>query len=192
MLNFVNAITAQRIVLSLAMILVAPFSFSYWLFYVLGGLSDGLDGYLARRFHMCSEFGAKFDSAADLIFGIAIAITLVKMQVIPNWLWLSVGLIACLRCLNYLLSFCKFRSLTALHTVANKTTGVLIFLYPIFHTFFGITLTGILLSLVALYAALEEVAILLLSKTRNLNLKSVFECLKPQKALALDEDDCAC
>ena len=36
--------------------------------FVLAGLSDGADGYLARRLDVCSVFGAELDGRADTAF----------------------------------------------------------------------------------------------------------------------------
>ena len=48
-------------------------------------LSDGLDGYLARKFHQESRLGKFLDPLCDKIFLAAILITLLYMKVVPLW-----------------------------------------------------------------------------------------------------------
>lgn len=62
-----NQITGLRIVLVLLMWVFAfsnlPVLIGYAL--ILAGLTDFLDGFLARRLNLVTEFGSKFDSLAD-------------------------------------------------------------------------------------------------------------------------------
>ena len=60
-----NIITFLRIPLSIAMLVVSPFSLFFWIFYLSSGLTDIIDGFLARKLHQESSFGAKLDSIAD-------------------------------------------------------------------------------------------------------------------------------
>ena len=53
---------------------------------LLAGVSDGLDGFLARTFHWESELGATLDPVADKILLIAIFIVLGLKGIIPQWL----------------------------------------------------------------------------------------------------------
>lgn len=59
-----------------------------WAFFValIAGLTDGLDGYLARRFHWQSRFGGWADPAADKLLMSAVYLTLAYMGVLPIWL----------------------------------------------------------------------------------------------------------
>ena len=94
MKNTANVITSLRIVFAVAMLFAAPFSFLFWICYLCAGLSDVLDGIAARMLKQQSEFGAKFDSAADLIFGCAIAAVVILNIEIPIWVWICAAGIA--------------------------------------------------------------------------------------------------
>lgn len=56
-----------------------------WLF-LLAGLSDALDGYLARRFDARTEFGAYIDPIADKALLMSVYVTLGYLGGLPNWL----------------------------------------------------------------------------------------------------------
>lgn len=73
-----NAITATRLVLVLPialLIIEEQFTFGLVLF-TLSGLSDGLDGYIARRFDWVSAFGKLIDPLADKLMMMTTTITL--------------------------------------------------------------------------------------------------------------------
>lgn len=60
-----------------------------WIAFVLflgAGLSDAVDGYLAKRFHMTTELGAYLDPLADKALIVSIYIALGVNGLIPGWL----------------------------------------------------------------------------------------------------------
>jgi cardiolipin synthase len=54
--------------------------------FAFAGLSDALDGYLARRFEYATRFGAYLDPAADKILMLASFVTLTMINAVPFWL----------------------------------------------------------------------------------------------------------
>ena len=54
--------------------------------FALAGLSDAVDGYLAKRFAPGSRFGAYLDPAADKLLMLAAFLTLARLEVVPLWL----------------------------------------------------------------------------------------------------------
>lgn len=54
--------------------------------FALAGVSDALDGYLARRLSPGSRFGVYLDPAADKLLMLASFVTLTMMGAIPLWL----------------------------------------------------------------------------------------------------------
>ena len=63
-----NIITGIRIVLSVALLIFPALSPAFFVLYVAGGLSDMIDGAVARKTGTVSEFGSKLDTIADIIF----------------------------------------------------------------------------------------------------------------------------
>jgi cardiolipin synthase len=55
-------------------------------FFAFAGLSDALDGYLARRFALVTRFGAYLDPAADKLLMLASFVTLTMIHAVPFWL----------------------------------------------------------------------------------------------------------
>jgi cardiolipin synthase len=52
----------------------------------VAGISDGLDGYIARTFHWESELGATLDPIADKILLVCIFVVLGIKGIVPHWL----------------------------------------------------------------------------------------------------------
>ena len=53
--------------------------------YVLAGITDWLDGYLARKYHQISDFGKLMDALNDKIFTVSIFLILAGKNLIPHW-----------------------------------------------------------------------------------------------------------
>ena len=168
-----HIISILRIPLSAAMLAVPPFSALFWIFYLGSGLTDILDGFLARKLHQESAFGAKLDSIADFVFVGCLTIFAVINMNIPRWLWLCALAIALLRFVSYGIGSYKYHEFTALHTWTNKLTGILIWSAPILWCLCGLRVTVDILCTVAFISACEELVIIIKSKELNRDCKGI-------------------
>ncbi len=87
-LSIPNLITLARI-LMVPVVVWAIASHTMWLAFVLflvAGVSDGVDGFLAKRFNMTTELGAYLDPLADKALIVSIYLTLGINGDIPPWL----------------------------------------------------------------------------------------------------------
>lgn len=57
-----------------------------FLLFVAAGISDAIDGFLAKRFGMATELGAYLDPLADKVLVVSIYISLGIVEAIPRWL----------------------------------------------------------------------------------------------------------
>lgn len=83
-----TAITLARMVavpVMVYLILDGRLAAAFWIF-VLAGVSDALDGYLAKRLDAVSNIGAYLDPLADKALLVAAFLTLGHMDHIPLWL----------------------------------------------------------------------------------------------------------
>ena len=71
-----NLITMVRIIGSLCLLFVQPLKKPFYIIYTIAGLSDALDGFIARKTNSVSELGSKLDSIADLSFYIVMILRL--------------------------------------------------------------------------------------------------------------------
>jgi cardiolipin synthase len=87
LLNLPNLITIARILLVPVMvwaIAAHEMRIAFGLFLV-AGLSDAVDGFLAKRFNMTSELGAYLDPLADKVLIMSIYVALGITEAIPRW-----------------------------------------------------------------------------------------------------------
>ncbi|MBR1636215.1 MAG: CDP-alcohol phosphatidyltransferase family protein [Bacteroidales bacterium] len=123
-----NVISVLRIAGSIGLLFCDVRGWPFWSLYVLCGLSDILDGWLARRLHAETEAGAILDSVADIVFVACCAIRLLPVLEIPAWLWIWAGAIVIIKMVNQISALFVCKRFCFLHTVANKLTGLLLFL----------------------------------------------------------------
>lgn len=127
-----NAITALRLVGTGWMLFLEPLSVPFFLVYILTGITDALDGWIARKTNTATEFGAKLDSVADLTFYAVMVIRMmpVLLERLSITLWCAIGFTVLLRLSAYITSAVKYRRFASLHTVMNKISGAAVFTVP--------------------------------------------------------------
>ncbi len=89
-----NIITVLRICLVppvVAALLQQEFSLAL-LLYLVAGISDGLDGYIAKRYHYESRLGSILDPLADKLLLVGTYLALTWLGLLPWWLVLAVVL----------------------------------------------------------------------------------------------------
>lgn len=64
---------------------IQEFSLAFWLF-LMAGISDGVDGFIAKRFNQASDLGAHLDPIADKVMLVAVFLTLGIQGLLPLWL----------------------------------------------------------------------------------------------------------
>ncbi|MDC0071444.1 MAG: CDP-alcohol phosphatidyltransferase [alpha proteobacterium MED-G09] len=87
-MNFANIITVVRLLFT-PIIIWLIFSSYYYLgliFFVLSGLSDALDGFIAKQFNQRTILGSYLDPVADKTLIVSSILALGYMGAIPSWL----------------------------------------------------------------------------------------------------------
>ena len=97
-----NAITIFRMAASIVLLFCPVFSPIFYALYLIAGLSDMVDGIIARKTNSVSEFGSKFDSIADFIFVAVCLIKILPVMDIPIWLYVWTAVIALIKVINIL------------------------------------------------------------------------------------------
>jgi cardiolipin synthase len=88
-----NLLTVLRIVATPVLIILLKYEMfsSALMLFVLAGVSDGLDGYIAKRFRSETRLGAILDPVADKVLLVSCFIVLTVMGHLPFWLLLVVA-----------------------------------------------------------------------------------------------------
>jgi cardiolipin synthase (CMP-forming) len=83
-----NLITIARLLL--VPLVIASIGSGNWqiafVLFAVAGISDGVDGFIARRFNMRSELGAYLDPLADKALLVSIYVALSVFNVLPGWI----------------------------------------------------------------------------------------------------------
>ena len=123
-----NIISSLRIAGSLGLLLCDVTGVVYWIIYGLCGISDIVDGWLARKLKCVTKKGALLDSVADICFVACCAWKLLPILELPQWLWLWGGVIVAIKIVNQFSALVKYGRCCFPHTTANKVTGFLLFI----------------------------------------------------------------
>ena len=151
-----NTITFFRIAASIVLLFCPVFSPGFYGFYIAAGLSDMLDGFAARKTNTASEFGARLDTAADLVFVLVCLVKLLPVLRIPLWLYVWIGIIALIKIVNILSGFAVKKRFVTVHSVMNKVTGALMFLLPLTIPAVPLKYAAIVVCAAATFAAMQE------------------------------------
>ena len=170
-----NCITALRIVGTFGLIFTTPFSLVFYIVHLFTGITDVLDGFVARKLKISSEFGAKLDSVADAFFYFTMIIKILPelLEILPKFIWYLVSIIVALRVASYVISAVKFRKMASSHTIMNKISGFFVFVVPFFvHT---PLITGLctLICVMGIVANIEDLLIHIRKKEYSTDVKTI-------------------
>lgn len=91
-MNIPNLLTIARVFLVpvVVWLIIREYNLAAFWAFVLAGITDGLDGYLARRWDQRTELGAYLDAVADKALLVSIYVALAAVGGIPTWLAIAV------------------------------------------------------------------------------------------------------
>ena len=115
-----------------------------------------IDGAAARKTGTDSEFGAKLDTIADIVFTAVCMIKILPLIEIPIWIYLWIAVIAFIKLANVFISYIRLKKFTSVHSVINKVAGAALFLFPLGFILFDTTLFAAALCVITTVAALHE------------------------------------
>ena len=142
------------------------FSPAFFVLYIAAGLSDMLDGFVARKTDTVSELGARLDTMADFVLVVVCLIKLLPILRIPAWLYGWIGIIALIKVVNIISGFVVEKQFVSVHTVANKATGLLVFLLPLTMAVVELRYSALVVCMVATFAAIQEGHIIRIGKVK--------------------------
>ena len=151
-----NAITALRLIGAVCLLFFGVNGITFWVIYFVCGLSDMLDGYLARKLGCESKTGAVLDSLADLVFVACCCYKLIPILAFPKWLWIWGGAIVAIKVINQICALVMYKKCVIPHTVANKVTGILLFVGVPLTLFLESIVPMAVIAVVATFAAVQE------------------------------------
>ena len=156
LLGWANIITGIRILCSLAILFCPVFSVAFYALYIIAGLTDIADGWVARKTNTVSVFGSKLDTIADFLFVVVCLFKLMPVLEIPTWLYVWIGIIALIKVINIVLGYVVQKQFVAIHSVMNKVSGILLFVLPLTISFIDVKYSAAVVCIIATFAAVQE------------------------------------
>ena len=91
--------------------------------YLFCGITDRVDGTIARKTKSISELGALLDTVADSVFVVVCFVKILPLMQFPAWVWTWIVIIAIIKIYNVILGLISSKKLVSIHTILNKVTG---------------------------------------------------------------------
>ena len=161
-----NIITLLRMAGSLGLLLCDVTGVAFWLIYGLCGISDIVDGWLARKLKCVTRTGALLDSVSDICFVACCAWKLLPILELPQWLWLWAGAIVAIKVVNQISTLVMHKRCCFPHTTANKASGFLLFIAVPMTSWSIIPI--VIVAAVATFAAIHEGCVLVRAESSHI------------------------
>lgn len=192
--NLANFITVIRIIAAILLFVLTitgvfpheKLTYGFFILYGICGLTDVIDGFVARKLKIESQAGAILDSISDLLFYATMLYCLFPTLVrcLPWYLW-AIGITATVfHGIGYIICAFKFKTFSSLHTYADKILGFAVFGFPFFfigEVFLVYAIYIFTFGTVAIWSGLEVCLIHIISKDYDTTNKSLFHLLKKKK-----------
>ena len=175
-----NAITLSRFIMVTSLIFLTPFSTLGMTVFIIAGLSDMVDGPLARNIKGAkSNLGAELDSMADMYMVIISVFFIVPAMSISNWLWPAILVALSFKLMSAVPGILKHRKVFFLHTLSNKFLGFILFLGAILYFIFGgvtaINIYFVCMIMAVFVITLEEMIIISLLEYPSKNIRGFWQ-----------------
>ena len=89
--NYLTIIRLILVPIIFALILYEHYTIAI-IVYIIANLTDVLDGYIARKFNLISDFGKLMDPLADKITQVGTILALILKRIIPFWILIIISL----------------------------------------------------------------------------------------------------
>jgi phosphatidylglycerophosphate synthase len=169
-----NGITFGRIILAMLLLFLKPLSLAFLVIYILCGVTDLIDGPIARMTNTTSSLGAKLDSAADTILIAVSLFTLYPLLGLTLEIMIWIFMIAVIRITSIGVALRRFKTYASIHTYGNKLTGFILFVTPLCLPFIHHSMWTVFVCIIATISAVEEFIIQFTSKQLQLDRKGLF------------------
>ena len=189
-----NTLSTMRLVLVLSLFALSfplsPFFMFYAMtpiflvIYTIAGVTDMIDGPIARKFNVCTPLGANLDGIADYVF-VAVSIILIIPRLDINYAIIAViviGIIV-LKSIGMIVGFARFSQLMMMHTYASKAAALIAFLIPLVIPVSGLSV-NVVFGIFGVYVylfLLEEIAINVVMPEPKRDIGGIMQALRIRK-----------
>ena len=177
--TFPNILSLSRIILAPTILFINDNKYILFSVLIIIGLTDILDGYIARKYKNETIIGSWLDSISDFVFYVLLVIYAIIYEFDTIYeIKYYVTIIVVLKSMTIVLGYVKHKKFCFLHTFGNKISGIIIFVgFCIFVLSKNLIIIniGIILSIIS---SLEELIITIIGKEYKENIKGMWELKK--------------
>ena len=143
-------------------------------------VTDALDGWIARHFHLETEFGARLDSLADIGTYFAAFLGFVILE--RDFVWAHIvawGALFAFKVIPHGVSIWRFGRSTSLHLYSSKATGYVqgIFVFTYFAVGYSAWYFYVMI-VFSILASVEKLVILLVIPELESNMRGLYWILR--------------
>lgn len=171
--HLANIISSSRILCAMVLFFFNELTNLFLVIYCYCGLTDFVDGRIARKFNSISMLGTRLDTAGDVFTYLALTKILYIKNIVPIWalIWFAITLIGFTA--SAVISKVRLGKFYFVHSLLGKILGFAIFLLPLAITFIEAQIYLGIICLISTIAAAESVVIQLRSKTAKTDVLSI-------------------
>ena len=136
-----NLLSFSRLGLAFVLPMTEPLSPAFLSIFFVCGLTDVLDGLVARRFNACSKYGHIIDSISDVVLVVILLYCLIPVVNWEVWMVIWIAAIAVVRIIAFCIGFGRFGRPAFVHSYLNKAAGAMLFLVPFLLAIVGAPVT---------------------------------------------------
>jgi len=156
------------------LLFLTPLSGWFLLVYTIGGVTDMIDGPLARRTAKVTRFGANLDAAADMLFIFVVLFRILPILELRTFEYIWIVVVILMKFTSLFVAYMRHKEIVFLHTYANKFMVLALFAFPLFALFVDINDVMLPLLIVATIALAEDLFINSTSKVPERDVKGLF------------------
>ncbi len=129
--HLANIVSSSRVIGAVILFCMNSISTPFLIVYILCGLTDLIDGPIARKTNSSSELGATLDTIGDVLTYLALTKILVKEKLVPWWILVWIISAGVLFGICAFVSNHRFKKFYLPHTWLGKIFGGSVFVLPV-------------------------------------------------------------
>ena len=142
--------------MSIMLLIPETFSSAFYIIYIYCGISDMLDGFIARKSKNESKIGSRLDSVADFMFVIVAIIKILPVLNLSKGIIIWTVIIALIKVTNLICAYICYKKLVLPHTIANKITGFTLVIAPLIIVNVNSIIIESIICIIATFSAIQE------------------------------------
>ena len=178
-----NFLSILRIAGAVALFVMPAFTLPFFIVYGVCILFDFADGFLAKKLDAKTEIGNILDHIASILFVVLMIMKYMATVDISAWaVYIAAGIVI-IKCASIVFGAVRFRKAPFINTDWNSWAKITFYLAPLWYVFAGMIFTCVVVLFMLSIATVEELIIILTSKSFDPDIKTIIHLKKYLKRI---------